>query len=108
MDILKWEDVVLFAKNGNPGPENRVEKTEQEWREELEPEVFHITREKGTEMPGSSEMCYKFDPGLYSCACCGNLLFDASEKFESGTGWPSFTQPVKENAVKYEETILMV
>lgn len=101
--MLKWEDIVLYAKNGNPEPIKRVEKSEEEWKKELSPEVFQITRQKGTEMPGSSEMCYKFDPGLYSCACCGNLLFDANEKFESGTGWPSFTQPANVNAVKYHD-----
>ena len=100
--MLKWKDVVEFARNGNPEPDRRVEKTEQQWKDELEPEVFQITRLKGTEMPGSSEMCYKFDPGMYACACCGTVLFDAGEKFESGTGWPSFTQPAKENSVKYE------
>ncbi len=47
-------------------------------------------------------MCYRFDPGTYACVCCGTILFDANEKFESSSGWPSFTQPAKENAVKYE------
>jgi methionine-R-sulfoxide reductase len=46
-------------------------------------------------------MCNAFEPGLYECVCCGTLLFDGSEKFDSGTGWPSFTQPIKENAIAY-------
>ncbi|MDR9415205.1 MAG: peptide-methionine (R)-S-oxide reductase MsrB [Gracilimonas sp.] len=100
--MLSWKDLKDFAKNGNPEPSNRVEKSEQEWKKELSEEEFAITRLKGTERPGSSDMCYRFDPGLYECVCCGTTLFDATTKFESSSGWPSFTQPVKENAVKYE------
>ncbi|MCB1638606.1 MAG: peptide-methionine (R)-S-oxide reductase MsrB, partial [Thiothrix sp.] len=55
----------------------------------------------GTERPFSSAMCGLFEPGQYACVCCGSLLFDATEKFDSGTGWPSFTQPVRENAIAY-------
>ena len=100
--MLKWSDVIRFAKEGNPEPDRRVEKTEGEWREELTPEQFRITRQHGTERPYTGEYCEAHEPGKYACVCCGTLLFDSSEKFESGTGWPSFTQPVKENAVKYE------
>lgn len=103
--MLKWNDILQFAKQGNPEPDHRIEKSDEEWRKELSAEVYQITRQKGTEMPGSSDMCYKFDPGIYTCACCGTVLFDANEKFESGTGWPSFTQPAKENAVKYERDL---
>ncbi|HBQ59109.1 MAG TPA: peptide-methionine (R)-S-oxide reductase [Balneolaceae bacterium] len=100
--MLTWKDLKDFAKNGNPKPEKRVEKSKEEWKKELTEEQYAITRKKGTERPGSSDMCYKFDPGLYECVCCGTKLFDATTKFESSSGWPSFTQPVKENAVKYE------
>lgn len=99
--MLKWTDVKNFARNGNPEPDQRVEKTDAEWEAILDPETFRITRTKGTERPFSGEFCSKFEPGLYACACCGEQLFDADEKFESGTGWPSFTQPLKENAVSY-------
>jgi len=99
--MLTWNDLKNFATNGNPEPEKKVEKSDEEWKEELTDEQFSITRLKGTERPGSSDMCYKFDPGLYECVCCGSNLFDATTKFESSSGWPSFTQPVKENAVKY-------
>ena len=58
---------------------------------------------RGTERPFSSEMCSRFEPGRYACACCGTALFDASEKFESGTGWPSFTAPVEDAVVAYVE-----
>lgn len=100
--MLKWNDILAYAKNGSPEPEQRVEKSEEEWKRILTPQQFEIMRMKGTEMPHSSEMCSRFEPGLYQCAGCGTLLFDANEKFESGTGWPSFTQPAKENVVKYE------
>lgn len=100
--MLKWNDIKKYAQDGNPEPEQRVEKSKEEWNEELTDDQFAITRLKGTERPGSSDMCYRFDPGIYACVCCGTVLFDANEKFESGSGWPSFTQPVKENAVKYE------
>jgi methionine-R-sulfoxide reductase len=78
-----------------------VTRTDAEWREQLTPEQYRITRQKGTERPFSSEMCSLFEPGRYACVCCDSLLFDAGEKFESGTGWPSFTQPVTDNAVAY-------
>lgn len=99
--MLKWEDVLAFARDGNPTPDKTVTLSEAEWRKKLTPEQFQVTRLKGTERPFSSEMCSLFEPSLYSCVCCDSLLFDATEKFESGTGWPSFTQPITENGVSY-------
>src|ERR1700729_3666269 len=99
--ILKWQDILRIAKEGNPEPDHRVVKTEAEWRKQLTPEQYHVTREAGTERPFSSAMCSLFEPGIYSCLCCETLLFEASEKFESGTGWPSFTQPFTSNAIAY-------
>ncbi len=101
--MLTWTDVIKFANNGNPKPDRRVEKTEAEWREILSPEQFQIARLKGTERAGTGEFCERHEPGLYGCVCCGTPLFDSRVKFESGTGWPSFGQPVKENAIKYEK-----
>lgn len=98
---LTWKDVIHFSVNGNPTPDKRVEKTLVEWKETLTPEQFRITREKGTEAPHSGEFCSTHDAGKYECICCGTTLFDSTIKFESGTGWPSFTQPIKENAIKY-------
>ena len=100
--MLKYIDVVKFINHGNPQPDHIINKTEDEWKSQLSPEVYQVTRLKGTERAYSSEMCSWFEPGLYACACCGTLLFDGREKFESGTGWPSFSQPIKENAVAYE------
>jgi len=99
--MLTWQDISNFADNGTPAPDNRVVKSEAEWRAQLTPEQYRVTRQAGTERPFSSEMCSLFEPGIYGCVCCGTLLFDASEKFESGTGWPSFTQPIRENAIAY-------
>ncbi|MDO6425056.1 peptide-methionine (R)-S-oxide reductase MsrB, partial [Saccharophagus degradans] len=62
---------------------------------------FNITRLSGTEMPHTGEFCSSHEAGIYNCLCCGSELFDSTIKFESGTGWPSFTQPVKDNAIKY-------
>lgn len=99
--MLKWIDIVKFTNKGNPKPDKRVEKTRDEWEEILSPDQFQITRLKGTERANSSEMCSLFEPGIYQCVCCKTKLFDAQEKFDSGSGWPSFTQPIKENAVAY-------
>ncbi len=99
--MLKWPDILNLAKNGNPAPDRRVEKSDAEWRQMLAPEQYQVTRKAGTERPFSSQMCSRFDPGIYACVCCGTLLFDASRKFESHTGWPSFTQPLAPNAIAY-------
>lgn len=100
--MLKWNDVVKLADEGNLPPPRTVKKTEAEWRAQLTPEAFHVTRQHGTERAFSSEMCSKFEPGRYACVCCETLLFDAAEKFESGTGWPSFTQPVAPEVISYK------
>jgi len=99
--MLKWLDILSFASKGTPAPDCRIDKTPEEWRRELTPEQFRIMRNKGTEAPFSGEYCESHVPGKYACACCGTLLFDSSLKFDSGTGWPSFTQPVRENAISY-------
>lgn len=99
--MITWNEVVGFARNGNPTPDHKVSKTDAEWHEQLSPEEYRVTREAGTERAFSSAMCNLFEPGIYSCLCCGTLLFDATEKFDSGTGWPSFSQPIKENAIAY-------
>ena len=99
--LMNWKEVENRAIKGNPEPPKRIEKSHEQWKAALGEEVFAITRLKGTERPWSSELCNKFEPGLYACACCQTQLFDASEKFESHSGWPSFTQPVQDNVVGY-------
>jgi methionine-R-sulfoxide reductase len=101
--MLNWNDVIKFANHGNPEPERRVEKTDAEWKAQLTQEQYEVARLKGTERAHTGEFCEAHQPGLYACICCDTLLFDSREKFESGTGWPSFTQPVKENAIKYHK-----
>ena len=99
--MITWNEVLGFARNGNPKPDQKVVKTTEEWHQQLTDEQYRVTREAGTERAFSSALCNLFEPGIYSCLCCGTLLFDASEKFDSGTGWPSFTQPIEENAIAY-------
>ncbi|MEM9921421.1 MAG: peptide-methionine (R)-S-oxide reductase MsrB [Bacteroidota bacterium] len=101
--MLRWIDVLKFANNGNPKPDRRVEKTDAEWKAILTPDEYRITRQRGTERAYSSEMCQLFEPGKYACVCCGTQLFNAEEKFDSGTGWPSFTQPVQSNVIAYHK-----
>lgn len=77
-----------------------VEKSDEQWRRELTPEQYEILRRAGTEPPFSGEYVYNKESGAYSCAACGAMLFDADTKFESGTGWPSFTEPAIAEAVE--------
>lgn len=103
--VLTWKDVIHFSAKGTPEPEKRIEKTEEEWRAQLTPEQFRVTRKKGTEAPHTGALCSTHDAGKYACICCGTSLFDATIKFESGTGWPSFTQPIAVNAIKYHKDV---
>jgi peptide-methionine (R)-S-oxide reductase len=73
---------------------SEVTRSESEWREQLTPEQYKILREAGTEPPFSGRYVYSKDDGVYRCAACGAELFSSDTKFESGTGWPSFTEPV--------------
>ncbi len=98
---MNWNDVIRYAHNGSPKPDTRVEKTEQEWKALLSDEEFRVTRKKGTERAFTGEYCEAHEPGLYACRCCGTQLFDSNLKFESGSGWPSFTEPVKDNVINY-------
>lgn len=78
-------------------PARRVEKSEAEWRDELTPEQYRVLRKKGTERAFTGEYWDSKDAGMYVCAGCGEAVFDAEHKFDSGTGWPSFDRPVGEN-----------
>ncbi len=78
----------------------KVEKSEQEWREELTPEQYEILRKKGTEPPFQGKYVYSKDDGIYRCAGCGAELFSSDAKFDSGTGWPSFFEPENEANVE--------
>jgi peptide-methionine (R)-S-oxide reductase len=81
---------------------SKIHKTDAEWREQLTPEQYRITRQKGTERAFTGEYAFTHDKGVYRCVCCGAELFSADAKFESGTGWPSFYEPVSEESVETE------
>jgi len=104
-DMLTWKEVIGFTVHGNPKPERRVNKIETEWRAQLTPEQYRVTRNKGTEAAHSGALCSIYDEGQYNCICCDTPLFDSSIKFDSGSGWPSFTQPIQENAIKYDKDV---
>ncbi len=80
--------------------ERAVEKSEQQWREQLTPEQYEVLRKAGTEAPFTGELVYNKASGAYRCAACGTELFDSNTKFDSGTGWPSFTEPAVAEAVE--------
>jgi peptide-methionine (R)-S-oxide reductase len=79
---------------------DKVSKTEEQWRQELSPEAYQITRQCSTERPFSGKYWDLHDQGTYNCICCGTSLFDSEAKFDSGTGWPSFWQPVADEQIE--------
>ena len=88
----------------------KVKKTTEEWRQQLTPEQFHVTREKGTERAFTGQYHDNKTPGTYKCICCGTELFKSDEKFDSGTGWPSFWAPAQDGnvATKSDFSFFMV
>jgi peptide-methionine (R)-S-oxide reductase len=99
--MLRWIDIIKFAKYSNPEPYRRVQKTEAEWQQQLTPAQFNILRRKGTERPYRNAYCRSYEPGVYACIGCGNLLFNSTAKYHAISGWPSFTQPIAKGAAKY-------
>lgn len=78
----------------------KIQKSDAEWKEKLTPEQYHITREKGTERPFTGEYNANKESGVYHCVCCGAELFRSDEKYESGSGWPSFYRAADDSAVE--------
>ncbi|WP_290651963.1 peptide-methionine (R)-S-oxide reductase MsrB [Aquisalimonas sp.] len=81
---------------------SKIEKSDAQWREELTPEQYRVTREKGTEPPFSGRYNTVKEPGVFKCVCCGQPLFETRTKFDSGTGWPSFWAPVDAERIEVE------
>ena len=79
----------------------KISKTSEEWKKELTPEQFEVCINKGTEPPFSGKYCDSKDKGIYKCVCCGEELFKSDTKFDSGSGWPSFWEPISEDKIEY-------
>jgi peptide-methionine (R)-S-oxide reductase len=97
--------IALFSDNGKREGTiqvSKIGKTDAEWRAELTPEEYAVTRKKGTEHPFTGRYWNNHEAGMYKCACCGTALFRSDEKFESGSGWPSFWKPAAEENVATE------
>jgi peptide-methionine (R)-S-oxide reductase len=97
--------LVMFSDNGTREETvsvNKIAKSDAEWQKELTPEEFAVARKKGTERAFTGRYWDNHEAGMYRCACCGNALFRSEEKFESGTGWPSFWAPAAEENVATE------
>jgi peptide-methionine (R)-S-oxide reductase len=98
-------DIVVFSDNGRKRETvrvNKIVKSDAEWKSELTPEEFAVARKKGTERAFTGRYWNNHEAGMYRCVCCGTELFRSDEKFESGTGWPSFTAPAAEENVATE------
>jgi peptide-methionine (R)-S-oxide reductase len=96
-------DIVEFTDSGERKETvhvPKVVKTENEWKQQLSPGAYNVTREDGTEMAFTGEYWNNHEQGIYRCVCCGTALFSSDTKFESGTGWPSFYQPIAEENVE--------
>jgi peptide-methionine (R)-S-oxide reductase len=98
--------LVLFRDNGSRGEiveVSKIVKSDAEWQKDLTPEEFAVARKKGTERAFTGQYWNNHEEGVYRCVCCGTALFRSDEKFESGTGWPSFYAPAAKENVATEE-----
>lgn len=83
--------------------DTKIEKSDEQWREELTPEQYEVLRRHGTEPPFTGKYVHSKADGMYRCAACGNELFSSTAKFDSGTGWPSFTEPAIAEAIELHQ-----
>jgi peptide-methionine (R)-S-oxide reductase len=90
------------ARSDEPDPEQPLHKSDEAWRRQLTPEQYAVCRQKGTERPFTGAYWDCHEDGVYRCVCCNAVLFDSEDKFDSGTGWPSFTRPVAAGRVRTE------
>jgi peptide-methionine (R)-S-oxide reductase len=94
----------MIDRDGHPAADDdALPRTEEEWRQRLTPEQFDVLRDKGTERAFTGEYAHTNDQGLYRCAGCGARLFSSETKYDSGTGWPSFWQPIERGAVELHD-----
>ena len=102
--------VGVAASDAQEAAREKVVKSDAEWRDELTPEQYKVTRRAGTERAFTGEYWDTKTKGMYNCRCCGAALFDSETKYDSGTGWPSFYEPVADNAVatKSDRSFFMV
>ncbi|MBO0358183.1 peptide-methionine (R)-S-oxide reductase MsrB [Hymenobacter sp. BT186] len=99
--MLRWIDVLTYARYSNPEPPRRVNLTDQEWAAQLTPAQFRVLRQQHTEPPYRNAYCRSYEPGVYVCAGCNSPLFDSTTKYHAISGWPSFTQPLTRSAISY-------
>jgi peptide-methionine (R)-S-oxide reductase len=103
--ILKIVEFDASGVRKGPVEVEKIQKSDAEWQKQLTPEQFEVTRHAGTERAFTGKYFNNHDDGLYDCICCGTNLFDSRTKFDSGTGWPSFWQPIaKENVTIHLDT----
>jgi peptide-methionine (R)-S-oxide reductase len=92
-----------FLRMANDRDDNKLVKSEAEWQAQLTQDQYRIARRKGTEPAFTGAYWDKKDPGIYRCVCCDTELFDAKDKYDSGSGWPSYVQPIADGRIAYEE-----
>ncbi|RFP65974.1 peptide-methionine (R)-S-oxide reductase [Hymenobacter lapidiphilus] len=102
LPLLRWRDVLTYARYGNPEPTCRLVLSESDWAARLTPLQFRVLRGAATEPAYRNEFCRSYAPGCYGCAGCGQLLFAAETKYHAISGWPSFTQPASRNALSFQ------
>lgn len=102
-NTMNWNKIIHYATKGNLPAPRRIEKTAEEWQAILTAEQFRIMRQHGTERAFTGEFCERHEAGRYACACCQTILFDSTQKYDSYSGWPSFTEPVAADVLQYHK-----